>query len=83
MAVMIYRALSALGLNSEKADAIMFSDNEDISDYAVEAVSAMAYSGVINGMSDGTFAPKDNANRAQVAKVISNILKTYEGSMTE
>ena len=51
-----------------------FSDGQNISDYAQEAVAEMQRAGVISGMGDGNFAPKETANRAQAAVVVSNLI---------
>jgi len=69
MAVMIYNALTYKGVKlvSEKTD---FTDFESIADYAKDAVKLMAGAGIINGMDNGSFAPNDNATRAQAAVLI-------------
>lgn len=51
-----------------------FADQSDISSYAVNAVAWARENGVINGMSGGMFAPKNNATRAQVATILMNFL---------
>ncbi len=72
LAVMLMRAAQYKGkaLEGEKS----FNDSAEISDYAKEAVSAMAANGIING-ADGSFLPKSNANRAQTAVLIYNLKK--------
>ena len=57
----------------------VFADNDEISDYAREAVSALAGSGIIDGVGDNTFAPNQTATRAQTAKLIWKLLQTKEG----
>ena len=47
-----------------------FSDRDDISDEYLNAVEAAYSYGIINGMGDGTFAPKATLTRAQAAVVI-------------
>ncbi len=69
-AVMIYRIIEA-----QAAEADSFSDDSLISSYAKDAVYALAGNGVINGMGDGTFAPKSNLTRAQAAQIIFTALK--------
>jgi len=71
MAVIIYRAYIGEG---EVFD-MSFQDADLISDYAVNAVSALAKKGIINGMGNNTFAPKLNSTRAQVAKIIYTIVR--------
>lgn len=53
----------------------LFADDAEVSDYAKEAVYALSGAKVINGMGNGTFAPKDNCNRAQAAKIIYTLIK--------
>ena len=69
-AVMIYRIIEAA-----QAEAEAFSDDSVISSYAKDAVYALAGNGVINGMGDGSFAPKASLTRAQAAKIIFTALK--------
>lgn len=69
MAVMIYRTFALLGIDLPAGNTA-FNDAGDIANYAQDAVSALEKQGVINGMGDGTFAPRANATRAQAAKVI-------------
>lgn len=80
MAVMAYRAVSVSEKKLEKKqEKIFFSDNDNISTYAIEAIESMQESGIINGMGDGNFAPFDNANRAQAATIIYKIMAELEG----
>lgn len=72
MATMIYRLM---GNNEIKGDVNVFSDANTISDYAKTAVAYLNANGVVNGMGDGTFAPKNPATRAQAAQMIYNIIK--------
>ena len=51
-----------------------FTDMNETSVYAVDAVSALYNLGVINGMSDSEFAPLKNATRAEAAKIVYGIL---------
>ncbi len=69
MAVMIFRTFKLLGIDLASGNT-EFSDAANIAGYAQEAVSALEKQGILNGMGDGTFAPANNATRAQAAKVI-------------
>lgn len=69
MAVMIFRTFEMLGIDLTAGNAA-FTDSNEISNYAKDAVSALEKLGIINGMGDNTFAPAANATRAQAAKVI-------------
>lgn len=66
MAVIVARAMKLdISAESEK-----FTDDDEISDYAKDAVYAVKEKGVISGLGDGRFAPKMFATRAQAAKII-------------
>lgn len=55
-----------------------FSDNDDISDYAKDAVSAMQIAGILRGRDNNMFEPTANATRAEAAVVINAILIYFE-----
>lgn len=77
MAVMIYRAMQALGLDTgliNEASA-SFADNAEISAYALDAVQALSNLGLLQGMGNGTFAPKASTTRAQAAVVLNDLLQ--------
>ncbi len=70
MAVIAYKGAAAAELTLKEGEAVEFTDAASISEYAVEAVEALAKAGILNGMGDDTFAPKGTATRMQTAKVI-------------
>ena len=51
---------------------LSFADAADVSDWAVKAVAWAAESGVVQGVGDNKFAPKDNTTRAAIAQVCMN-----------
>lgn len=51
-----------------------FNDEDEISDYAADAVNTLYRSGIINGMDDGGFKPTDFCTRAETAKMIYEII---------
>lgn len=61
--------------NDEFDSALEFADADDISDYAVKYVKYLVGLKVINGYEDNTFRPKNGANRAESAVLISKILR--------
>ena len=67
------------------ASAEPFGDEADISDYALEAVHWARSAGIVNGMGDGTFAPKKGATRAELASMLMKLEKGLLGPslMTE
>jgi len=77
MAVMAHRAARAAGrsIGSSPASAAAFTDQDEIAEYAGEAVAAMREAGVIRGMGDGSYAPQQTATRAQAAVVILQLLE--------
>ena len=78
LAVMVYNTLKAKGYTFKADKKSDFSDTDNISDYAKEAVVALASEGIINGMGDNTFAPLKNATRAETAVLIARIDKLIQ-----
>lgn len=71
MAVLSYRAAQISGRDIPIIkEPEVFTDQAAISGYAQAAVLSMQCAGIINGLGDGTFAPRDNATRAQAAKIM-------------
>ena len=76
MAVMIMRAVEYTGKTVEEVNAaVTFDDAADIASYAADAVASLQKGGIINGMTETTFAPLANATRAQAAKMLYNFCK--------
>ncbi len=65
MAVMAARCvqISATGMMD-------FTDRESVSDWAKDAVDALASAGIINGFEDGTFRPDGISTRAEAAVIL-------------
>jgi|LSQX01.3.fsa_nt_gb hypothetical protein len=80
MAVIVYRAVIMLDILLPRIDreSTGFIDADEISEYAMEAVSNLKNAGVISGMGDGNFAPFNNANRAEASKIIFNLIYEEE-----
>lgn len=75
MAAMVYRTAQSMGIALPDADpSLTFKDGEDIALYAQEAVAHMQAAGILTGMDDGRFAPRDPSTRAQAAVVIYRLL---------
>lgn len=78
MAVMLNRALKVVrredATNSVQGN-MVFVDNAEIAAYAKEAVASMQQLGSLNGMPDGTFAPKETANRAQGTVAVARMME--------
>ena len=79
MAVMLKRATDRAGIVADSVKDMEFHDESTISDYAYDAVIAMAKSGVINGFENGDFVPAGTATRAQAAKMVYEALAMKGG----
>ena len=77
MAVILYRAYTMTG-TAKVGSAATFTDANAISGYAKDAVSALSALSIVNGMGDGTFAPKSSVTRAQAAKAIYEMIRVLE-----
>ena len=76
MMVILYRALTKMGVEltaKEGIDATSFADYDDVADYAKEAVTALVNAGLVNGKS-GNIAGSDKTTRAEVAVLLKRIL---------
>lgn len=59
--------------NKEENIKISFKDEKNISDWSKESVREMVRLGLIKGMDDGNFMPKEELTRAQIAQVVFEI----------
>ncbi len=77
MAVMIARYADKVAKFSlpKKEQATSFTDQDSIAAYATEAVNSMQRAGIISGRNDNSFAPKDNATRAESSKMVAVLIK--------
>ncbi len=77
MMVIVQRGLEYAHSAYEKGEGTeldIFSDKALVADYAVEALSAMVKTGIIQGNADGTVNPLGNATRAEAAVVMHRIM---------
>ena len=74
MCVMIYNGAKAAGVEFT-TDAESFADDDQIADYAKEAVYALKNAGAVSGMTETEFSPQAGATRAQAAKIIYSLIK--------
>jgi hypothetical protein len=71
MAAIIGRVLRPEGSEGAAAQELgIFSDRDEIAVWAKDGVGLCTIQGIITGMGDGTFAPLQNANRAQAAVML-------------
>ena len=59
--------------NEEENINISFKDEKNISNWSKESVKEMVRLGLIKGMDDGNFMPKEKLTRAQIAQVVFGI----------
>ena len=69
MATILYRALG----DSNSKVVLDFTDNDDIAEYAIDAIAELVGLGIMNGYEDGSFQPRGTATRAEAAKVVWGI----------
>lgn len=74
-AALISRAMKLT--DKYNADAELFTDEADISDYALKSVKILRQMGIISGYEDGSFRPLGTITRAEAAKML------YEGWTNE
>lgn len=74
MCTIIYRVAMIKNIDLYGNNTTIFADDEEISDYAKEAVTALKKAGIISGDTHGHFNPNENATRANVARVLYGIL---------
>ena len=72
MTVMIVKAA---GLKAGASKPASFTDGDQISPWAAEAVSVSASQGIVNGYPDTTFRPRGTATRAEAVTVIAQTQK--------
>lgn len=80
IAILIVRYAEKFGYTLQKVNnTVTFTDSNDISAYAADAVLAMQQAGIISGNSDGSFAPGAEATRAEAAKMVALLIQTLIG----
>lgn len=75
MAAMVYRVIKDFPANFEITGELDFADADDISGYSKNAVAYLKAAGIILGMADGSFKPKQGSTRAQAACIIYKALE--------
>jgi len=71
MALVIYRFAKTQGYNVEnEIDISGYTDVDDVSDWAIDAIKWANKTELINGTSENTLSPKTTATRAQVATIL-------------
>jgi hypothetical protein len=77
MAVIIFRAIDAAGVNIRWYDDSVlakYADSSEVSDYSLLAVASVVEEGILKVSADGKLQPKANATRMEAAEIIMNVL---------
>jgi len=75
MAVMLHNYITSRNISLPNGATPAFTDQNNISDWAVTAVTAIQAAGIITGHPNGNFAPTDTATRAEVATIFARYLE--------
>ena len=79
LAAMAYRCLGRVNFVLEDSKhSAGFTDKDQISEYAADAVEKLCGMKIISGYQDGSFLPKNTATRAEACKVLYGMLITME-----
>ena len=70
MAVIAWRAAKTAGIRVKEDAKSNILDFQDVSDYALEAVTTLSSGNIISGFDNGSFSPFENTTRAQAVKVL-------------
>ena len=76
MMVILYRALTKLGIELKPVEGLSvesYPDYANVADYAQEAVKALVEAGIVNGKS-GRLAGDETTTRAEVAVLVKRII---------
>lgn len=80
LVTMLYRYAGHIGLDtSAAADLSAFTDSEAVPGWSADAFAWAVSTGIISGSDDGELLPTASATRAQVAKVMMELVKTLVG----
>lgn len=77
LSTMLYRYAQSKGYDTTQGGMAIreYADFEQISDYAVEAMTWAVNTGIINGTSSTTLSPQGEATRAQVATILMRFIE--------
>lgn len=75
MAKILSAAAETAGLDMGQSNLDQFQDADQISGWAAEGIEKAVSSGLMNGMPDGTFAPKQNTKRDEAFVVVYRLLE--------
>jgi len=75
MVVILYNYFKSIDKITGTGSALTYSDKDQVSDWANEAVSYASANGWVNSKGNNIFDPKGVATRAELAQILYNILK--------
>lgn len=79
MAVMLYRVIRQLeGELKQDGQSGAFADEQELAEYAREAVRFLKQAGIVDGMNEGRFAPHEDSSRAQAAVMIYRLYQQLQ-----
>ena len=74
LCTILFRALRYKGFMTKDSEyKNSFSDNDEIKEYALDAVNRLSEAKIISGFEDGSFKPLKSCTRAETAKLISMV----------
>ena len=74
LATLLFRYMEQQGVDVTVSDGFAFADEEQIAEYARQAMYALHQLGVVQGMDGDNAAPQANATRAQTAAMLHRLL---------
>lgn len=78
IATIMYRYAKSKGYDvsiGENTNILSYDDIDAVSEYAIDAMQYVCGSGLINGKSDSTLNPADNATRAETATILQRFIE--------
>ena len=75
LAVMLWRYSGSPAATNKE---LHFTDTDEISGFALEAMRWAVENGILNGYGDGRLGPQGQATRAQVAQMLKNFIENQE-----
>ncbi len=77
LAVIMHRAADILGIDLEEDWSVVidYNDLDEVSDWAIEGIAYCKMTGLMQGGSDGCFAPKREITRAEGAAVLVRLIR--------
>ncbi len=79
MVTIASRAVIAANATLPETTTVSYIDDTDIAGYAKEAAISFGNAGIITGMPDGSFMPKDFSTRAQAAVMLDRLMQKTVG----